>query len=319
MKVLSRLTILAASAAAAIAGVAAAPAHAQPEPGKYHKYVAVGDSFASVGSITQFDVLDRPLCARSNDNYPRQLAARLGLSGPEQFRDESCGFARTKDYWRPQHVPLPFTNPSTQAEAITPDTDLVTVTLGGNPSTEDALAACLPAVLGFNGQPNPLSSTSSYPAGLRDSIEAMQQSSARRGITCGNGTASVAHTNRDYHDEYLAIVRDIQRRAPQAQVRVVGYFDVVGDPERTCPDLGGATLEDRLWIKNYINGLNDVGRQVAAETGTIFVEPPANPQGMCADPDVREASFLGVPDNGIPFHPNGKGQARVAEEIFKTL
>lgn len=316
MKILSRL---AAAAISILAGTAATPAFAASEPATYHKYVAIGDSFASVGSITQFDVVDRPLCARSNDNYPRQLAARLGLSGPEQFRDESCGFARTKDYWRPQHVPVPFTNPLTQAEAITPDTDLVTVTLGGNPSTEDALAACLPAVLGFNGETNPLSSTSSYPAGVREAIEAMQQSSSRTGVGCGNGTGTVAQTNREYHDDYLAIVRDIQRRAPHAQVRVVGYFDVVGDAEQTCPDLGAATLEDRLWIKNYIKGLNDVGRQVAAETGTVFVEPPANPQGMCSDPDVREASFLGIPDNGIPFHPNSKGQARVAEEIFKTL
>lgn len=317
MKLLRKLTILAAAAAATMAG--AAPAQAAPEEGKYHKYVAVGDSFASVGSITQFDVLDRPLCARSNDNYPRQLAGRLGLSGPEQFLDESCGFARTKDYWGPQHTPIPFANPRTQAEAVTPDADLVTVTLGGNPSTTAVLAACLPAVFGFNGEPAPMSSTSSFSPGSSQLIDALQQSSARTGVGCNNGTPAVNWINANYHNEYLDIVRDIQRRAPHATVRVVGYFDVVGDVEQACAELGGATLQDRQWIKDYINGLNAVGRQVAQETGTVFVEPPANPQGMCAHPDVREASFVGVTDNGIPFHPNAKGQARVAEEILKTL
>src|SRR5262245_7284176 len=82
-------------------------------------YVALGSSIASGFGISE----QSTDCGRSNRNYPNLVAARLDLT----LTDVTCGAAtipNVVDAAQGTHPP--------QIEALTADTDLVTVTVGGN-------------------------------------------------------------------------------------------------------------------------------------------------------------------------------------------
>ncbi|AWB83174.1 SGNH/GDSL hydrolase family protein [Corynebacterium liangguodongii] len=325
MGFIRKAAAIAAAVALTAAGVVASPAHADPAPGQYKKYVALGDSFAAVGSVSQFEWNDRPLCIRSKDNYPRQLAGRLGLSGPDQFLDATCAWARTQDYWGPQHTPVPFANPQTQADAVTPDTDLVTLTFGGNPSAMFLTAACVGAYTGLHSRPNAVDASSSYPPQVWRALYDAKRQADSLGLGCASGAPAIAKANENFYWEYLDIVRDVKRRAPHAEVRVVGYYDIIGDPNKLCLSTGGMGVEDVHFIKDYIAGLNDVARRVAADAGAVYVDSPTETNGICADTQ-REGTAPGIlgvgpleGDDAIPFHPTKFGQARTADTVFQSL
>ena len=101
-------------------------APAQAGAASFHKYVALGDSYTAVGDLLQPS--DGPLgCFRSTVNFPHDLASALHVA---DLVDASCGGAVTSDMTGPQSV-IGGTNPA-QFDSLTPDTDLVTVGIGGN-------------------------------------------------------------------------------------------------------------------------------------------------------------------------------------------
>ena len=86
---------------------------------KNDKYVALGSSIASGYGIS----VQSTDCGRSNRNYPNLIAARYGLA----LTDVTCGAAtipNVVDTAQGTHPP--------QITAVTPDTRLITVTVGGN-------------------------------------------------------------------------------------------------------------------------------------------------------------------------------------------
>ncbi len=88
------------------------------------KYVAMGSSFAAGPGVGQKDSKAHPNCGQSTSNYPKLLAARLGL----KLTDVTCGGATSDNVLKiAQHIGL-----LPQIENITPDTALVTLTIGGN-------------------------------------------------------------------------------------------------------------------------------------------------------------------------------------------
>ncbi|NYV78733.1 SGNH/GDSL hydrolase family protein, partial [Streptomyces sp. UH6] len=103
-------------AAALMVGGGAAPSPATPA----ERYVALGDSYTSAPGVPRQIDAD---CARSDRNYPSLTARSIGAAS---FRDVSCGGATTAEMWRSQR-----SNPS-QLTAVTKDTTLVTVQIGGN-------------------------------------------------------------------------------------------------------------------------------------------------------------------------------------------
>ncbi|WP_169814913.1 SGNH/GDSL hydrolase family protein [Nocardia crassostreae] len=112
-------TALAASAAAS------APALALPS---IDRYVALGDSAAAVGSLDKLQPGSPLFCTRALDNYPSVLAETLGVA---EFVDASCSSAKTTNMTQPQTGSGGSPNPP-QFEALTSDTDLVTLTIGAN-------------------------------------------------------------------------------------------------------------------------------------------------------------------------------------------
>lgn len=100
----------------------AAPSQAGPT---YPAYAALGDSYTSGPLIPETEFARG--CLRSSVNYPSLLAEALQV---ETLDDRSCIGARTTDLAAGQRLlgePLP-----PQLGALGPETDLVTVGIGGN-------------------------------------------------------------------------------------------------------------------------------------------------------------------------------------------
>ncbi|MFE3519357.1 SGNH/GDSL hydrolase family protein [Streptomyces sp. NPDC059166] len=112
-----RRSILLLSAAvplAAALGLLTAPAHAQTSAyDSTTKYVAMGDSYSAGvgGATTDLD------CGRSPQGYPALWAKAHGITS---FTDVTCGGAVTVDVL------------SKQLSGLSADTDVVTITIGGN-------------------------------------------------------------------------------------------------------------------------------------------------------------------------------------------
>lgn len=132
----SRLVLLLAAglAGTALAGCAGAPAPVPTprptvveSPGAFERYVALGDSYTAAPyvGITRLE----NGCLRSERNYPALLAERLRV---RTLVDVSCAGAATRHLSAPQR---PFGGDAVvppQLGAVTPDTDLVTLGIGGN-------------------------------------------------------------------------------------------------------------------------------------------------------------------------------------------
>src|SRR5689334_6315092 len=118
----TRKRSLAVLASALLVVTGAATAHASP---RFTHYVALGDSYAAIASL--LTVHGTPGCFRSADNYPSNVARELGVA---TFTDVTCSSATTGHLTAPQATGL-GTNPP-QFDALTADTDLVSLTIGGN-------------------------------------------------------------------------------------------------------------------------------------------------------------------------------------------
>lgn len=137
--VLAVLAVLGLVAAAVVAGAtedpntpatAESPGSTAPDtpplPGEVGRYVALGDSYTA-GPLIRWVHNDPPGCLRSTRNYPALLAQWLDA---DEVVDVSCSGATTRDITQSQDAfgqPVP-----PQLAVVTPDTDLVTVGIGGN-------------------------------------------------------------------------------------------------------------------------------------------------------------------------------------------
>src|SRR3569833_2781256 len=115
---------VAATVAAAI-GITAPSASAAGE-----RYVALGDSMASGPLIP--NITGNVGCGRSTHNYAHELAAQLGVA---ELHDVTCSGAETKHMTQSQSLSVagvPTGTAPPQFDALTADTTLVTLTIGGN-------------------------------------------------------------------------------------------------------------------------------------------------------------------------------------------
>src|SRR5687767_810852 len=115
-------TIAASGMLLALSPVAARPSTMPGHLPEGARYVAMGSSFAAGSGIAPSADVPANRCGRSADNYAHQLARKRRL----RLVDVSCGGATTA------HVLGPWGELPAQVDALTVDTDLVTVTIGGN-------------------------------------------------------------------------------------------------------------------------------------------------------------------------------------------
>ncbi|SHN35235.1 SGNH/GDSL hydrolase family protein [Actinacidiphila paucisporea] len=240
-------------------------------------YVALGDSFASAPFVTPADP-GNPGCLRSLVNYPHTAAKALGAT----LTDVSCAGATVEDLSAPQAAGTPA-----QYAALTPATDIVSLTIGGNDT------GLFTAALGCtNLLPEPLGS-----------------SCADRNT---QGGTDVIDTRIDaWAPKFAAVLDTIRRLAPHAQVFAVsgGSYIRSGGCFPSQPVWG----RDATYLQSKIDHLAAVVQQATEAHGDTFVgaTPLTAGHDICAAPADRYIEGFVPASPAAPLHPNAKGSAAV--------
>lgn len=263
----------------------AAPVAAQelPDDG-IGRYVALGDSFAA-GPFIPVQRLDPIGCARSTRNYPAVLARRLGVG---QFVDVSCSGAQTEDMTAPQTVPLGVNPP--QFNALTEDTDLVTVTISGNDAGfSDIVLTC--ARLSFT---NP------------------QGQPCKDQATAGGGD-DIAAAVDGVADDLAAVLEGIKERSPDATVALVGYLRIL-PPVNGCFPVVPIARGDVPYLDGIQQRLTALLAEQADDADVVFVDPYAQSLGhdVCQLPGPKWVEGFVPTAPAFPVHPNATGMREVA-------
>lgn len=252
-------------------------------------YVALGDSAASGPRIP--NQVGVPGCQQSDANYPHVLAEDLAVGS---FVDVTCSGAVTENILStPQEtssgeVPV-------QLDALTPETDLVTVTIGGN---DIGLVSTAVQCLTF--------------------ADTSATNICRDRLTAG-GVDSVAAAIAGAAPSWGAMLDAVAERAPDARILVVGYGTYL--PDGGCFPTQPMLPEDADYIQGSITAMNEALKQQAEEHGAEFVdtEPLSVGHDVCVAADQRYFEGV-VPQNpAAPLHPTAAGMAAIGAAVASAV
>lgn len=272
------------------------------------QYVALGDSYAAVGQIAPGAWGTGPIgCVRTDDAYPTVVARELGVG---TFVNASCGGAVSDDLWETNKKGVPA-----QFEALEADTDLVSMTIGGN---DVGFGAVLVACAVRTNVADPL-----LPA-----VDVLTKSISEDFDTttgCSDVIDRQAAAALDTLDAHLdSVYGEIAKRSPEAKVVTVGYLAALPDEEtiRTspaCEPLMAATEDERNKMRGFQNQLNAVVRDAAERNGATVVIPDEPGHSMCSPADSRWVDLTGIETGSAPVHPTTAGHAHVADRVLAAL
>ncbi len=259
---------------------------------KIRRYVALGDSYTAAPYVYLTDVAGG--CLRSSGNYPALLGAKLDV----KHVDVSCSGATSKDLTGRQNTFQEQTVPP-QLAAVTRDTDLVTVGIGGN---DFGLFGSLVGTCPISGPQGRIFAPS-------------------EGVRCGQVDVRVA--SADVRRIGALVTRDlraIHRKAPDATVVLVGYPRIL-DPTRSCPKVLPVDRRDTVALNAVTRSLSQQMRSAAERTGSVFVDLYAASKGhdACAG---KKAGVNGVrTDTGraAALHPFAEEQRAAAGLIAQAI
>jgi len=251
------------------------------------RYVALGDSYSAASGVLPPDLFAPPQCLRSVRNYPHAIAGATGA----QLRDVTCGAAETNDYFEPQYPGVP-----PQLDALKPDTQLVTMTIGGNDSGVfiGTILSCGTAGLATLGQGSPCKDR--YGSSFEDTINTTTYPSLVKALTA------------------------VRAKAPDAEVAILGYPWIT-------PATGGCFAKlpiargDVPYVRGIQATLNDAVRRAAAATGTTYVDLSAVSDGhdACQPIGVRWVEPVLQGTNPVIVHPNALGEYQMAAQTMTVL
>lgn len=228
------------------AGLASPAAHAAQEI----DYVALGDSYSSGAGAPPYE---EGLCARSAQGYAQLWADTHDVSS---FEYAACGGATTET--------MPF-----QLNALDAETDLVTITIGGNDvGFGSTVFSC---VFGDD----------------QDCVDAVNE--------------GIEEVNAELPGKLDATYATIRDRSPDADVIVLGYPHLV-EPDGDC-----LTQTKRDVLNDGSDELHEVisARASAAEFHYVDAREYFDGHGACGDsPWINEFSWRGFAE---AFHPNAAG------------
>ncbi|MGD3108737.1 SGNH/GDSL hydrolase family protein [Streptomyces sp. YGL11-2] len=267
------------------------PAHAAaPVPAGTGKYVALGDSYAAGAGIP---AQSAGLCLRSDHNYGHLVATALA---PSAYVDETCAGAKVSALTAPQTDAGIVVN-GPQLDAVTPDTSLVTLTLGGNDlGTSDV--GFVDVVLACSG----LAVTDPLGTPCRDFY----------GDTLSRRLDSAAAHLTDG-------LRRLSSKAPKAKVMVVGYPPVLPDDPTTCLGRMPVTTGDLRFLRSVLGELNEKLAGTATAAGATYVDTltPTKGHDSCSASPWIEGLLPTSP--AAPLHPNAVGEHAMAEAVLRAL
>jgi GDSL-like Lipase/Acylhydrolase family len=267
-----------------LAVLAAQAAQAQAAP---LRYVALGDSYSAASGVLPLDLTAPPQCLRSTRNYPHVIARDTGA----QLADVTCGAAETSHFFEPQ-----YDNAPPQLDAVKKDTQLVTMTIGGNDSGVfiNTILSCGTAGLLTLGQGSPCKDR--YGSSFEDTI---------RGTT---------------YPSLVNALRAVRAKAPRAKVAILGYPWIM-------PASGGCFTKmpvaagDVPYVRGIQATLNDAVRRAAAAAGATYVNMNvvSNGHDACQPIGVRWVEPVLQGTNPVIVHPNALGEAQMAAQAMSVL
>jgi lysophospholipase L1-like esterase len=252
-------------------------AAAEPRVGRY---VALGESYTAAPGVPGRQSDDG--CLRSAGNYPHLLAAALPAA---RLVDVSCSGADTGDVRTPQ---LRGVRP--QLAAVTADTDLVTIGLGGN--DQDLFMRLVTTCL-------------------------RQDPAAVAGSPCTDALGpAVKPALRQMRGNLVRVVREVRNRAPSARILLVGYPQIL-PAAGTCANVPFAPGDYRF-AREVNRGLTEAVRRAAITGGVTYVDVWSASAGhdICAaEPWINGLDGAGA----APFHPFAVEQAAVARLVAAAI
>lgn len=255
-------------------------------------YVALGSSFASGPGIEP--ILDGS-CGRSGSNYAHLVAARLGYD----LIDVTCGGAAVDDVLSRSQTLMTGGTVPPQLDALVPDADLVTITIGGNDI--EYLLTLLRC---------------SY-AAAPDAVPV----EARAFFATPLDPAAVDSALAGLPAKLATLVAAVRERAPRARVVLVDYLTVV--PDGGSSPAVPMSEDHRLFCADVGRRLAAVTAEAARATGAEIVTAStasAAHHAGSAEPWVTGWEFGDVPAGGIvPYHPNAAGMRAVADQVVALL
>lgn len=255
------------------------------------RYVALGSSFASGPGIEP--ILHRG-CGRSANNYAHLVAERLGLD----LVDVTSGGATVADVvHRPQALMTGGTVPP-QLDAVGPDTDLVTITVGGND------IEYLLTLLRCSYRADPDGAPADARAFLGTPVDPAAVDSALAALP----------------EKQAGLVAAVRERAPRARVVLVDYLTVVpGSATGAFPSSEEhrelcAGIGDRL-------ALATAAAARASGADLVAVSEVSRDHAVgSAEPWVTGWVFGDMATAGVaPYHPNAAGMRAVADLLAAEL
>jgi hypothetical protein len=251
------------------------------------RYVALGDSYSAASGVLPPDPAAPPECLRSILNYPHVIAGSTGA----QLTDVTCGAAETKDFFEPQYWGVP-----PQLDAVKRDTQLVTMTIGGNDSGVfiDTVLSCGTLGVLSLGQGSPCKDQ--YGSSFEDTIRTTTYPALVRAL------------------------RAVRAKAPRAKVAILGYPWIM-PASGGCFDKMPIASGDVPYVRGIQATLNDAVRRAAAATGATYVNLNTVSEGhdACQPIGVRWIEPVLQGTNAVIVHPNALGEHEMAAQTMTVL
>ncbi|HEX3242070.1 MAG TPA: SGNH/GDSL hydrolase family protein [Solirubrobacterales bacterium] len=271
----------------AILAAAVVLAAAAPGAGAATRYVALGDSYSAASGVLPPDLLAPPECLRSTRNYPHDIARATGA----RLRDVTCGAAETGDFFESQYFGVP-----PQLDALRSDTQLVTMTIGGNDGGVfiDTILDCGTLGVLSLGHGSPCSDR--YGSSFEETIRNSTYPSLVRALTA------------------------VRARAPSATVAILGYPWVM-PASGGCFDKMPVAEGDVPYVRGIQATLNDAVSRAAAATGATYVDlsQVSNGHDACKPLGVRWIEPVLQGTNPVIVHPNALGESGMAAQTMSVL
>jgi hypothetical protein len=237
----------------------------------------MGSSFAAGAGIGPTKPNTPSRCGRTANNYATLLAGKLGLD----LTDVTCGGATTA------HLTGPWGDLPAQIDAVTPNTRLVTVTIGGND-------------IGYVG--------------------GLIRASCRTGVPMGGRPcpAGKIPTEADYaklDNDLRAFARQVFAKAPQARLIFVQYVTL--DSPTSC-EVAPLQPEDAANSRAIGLHLAEITVRAAHATGALVLpadELSRDHTPCSAEPWSRGMSSVPASGPGSPWHPTVAGHAGIATAL----
>ncbi|NGN66998.1 SGNH/GDSL hydrolase family protein [Streptomyces sp. A7024] len=280
----SRVVAVAAALAATAALGAPAAQAASAAADDDLDYVALGDSYSAGSAVLPLDPTAPLPCLRSLLNYPHVIAKKTGAD----LKDVTCGGATTEHFTAAQYPGV-----APQVNALSADTDLVTLTIGGNDNNTfvGAILACATAGLGSGGKGSP----------CKDA----------------NGSKFTDDVLNKTAPAVKAAVAKVKEKAPNARIAVLGYPWILPAEKGCFPTLPVAE-GDVPYLRDLQTHLNTAVEKAASGSGATFVDFAESSEGHDAC-QAYGTRWIDPVLSTSPVHPNAYGESRMADETMKAL